>query len=93
MQEAETKTVRIEAVDGDIDDATVARFLEYAYTEEYPAPPPKKAALAEAEETEVAPDALMTGGDSSAFFDHREGTHTKQSCYSICVRLTHDSYV
>lgn len=40
MRENETKTIEIEAVDDDIDDDTVTRFLEYVYTGEYPVPDP-----------------------------------------------------
>jgi len=41
MREAETKTINIEDVDGDIDGETVMRFIEYAYTGDYTVPEPE----------------------------------------------------
>lgn len=38
MQEAETRTIKIEAVDDDIDDDTVLRFIEFVYTGDYTSP-------------------------------------------------------
>lgn len=40
MLEAKTKEITIEAVDDDIDDDTVMRFVEYAYTGDYTVPVP-----------------------------------------------------
>jgi len=40
MKEAESKIIRIEAVDEDLDDDTVMRFIEYAYRGDYTVPPP-----------------------------------------------------
>lgn len=40
MKEAETKVINIEAVDEDLDDDTVMRFIEYAYRGDYTVPPP-----------------------------------------------------
>lgn len=40
MKEAETKVIKIEAVDEDLDDDTVMRFLEFAYREDYTVPSP-----------------------------------------------------
>lgn len=38
MQESKTKSINIEAVNNDINDDTVMRFLEYIYTNDYPVP-------------------------------------------------------
>lgn len=40
MREAENKTVVIEDVDGDLDDDTVARFIEFLYRSDYTVPSP-----------------------------------------------------
>lgn len=40
MRENATKTIEIEAVDDDLDDDTVMRFLEYIYTNDYAVPDP-----------------------------------------------------
>lgn len=40
MREAQTRAIRIEDVDNDLDDETVMRFLEFAYRGDYTVPPP-----------------------------------------------------
>ena len=40
MREAETGVIHIKDVDGDLDDETVMRFIEFAYHGDYTVPPP-----------------------------------------------------
>lgn len=40
MREQQLETIHIKDVDGDIDDGTVMRFIEYAYTGDYTTPDP-----------------------------------------------------
>lgn len=62
MRESKTKSLEIVAVEDDLDDDTVMRFLEYIYTNDYPVP--ELAVCQSPPATERAVDILADGDDS-----------------------------
>lgn len=61
MKEGEVKTITIADIDEDIDDDTVMRFLEYAYTGDYASPSPDVLQLLS--DTEVVAEAFVSNQD------------------------------
>lgn len=76
MKENETKTIEIEDVDGDIDDETVMRFLEYVYTGDYTVPNPVVLELPfdtkEVKEVVSSKETAQSKASKERFFEHEQ---------------------